>query len=70
VQLRQGKSGTPIGVTFIELALCSDDDILLAESDFSSKIQLDDDLEFKSSGASKPVTLKVHWNVIAADKSA
>ncbi|CAE6350782.1 unnamed protein product [Rhizoctonia solani] len=39
------------------------------ESDFSSKIQLDDDLEFKSSGASKPVTLKVYWNVIAADKT-
>ncbi|KAH7339930.1 metalloprotease [Rhizoctonia solani] len=43
--------------------------MLLAESDFSSKLQLDDDPEFKNSGTSKPVTLKVHWNVIAADKT-
>ncbi|CAE7209377.1 unnamed protein product [Rhizoctonia solani] len=46
-----------------------DDTLLLAESDFSSKLQLDEDPEFKTSGASKPVTLKVYWNVIAADKT-
>ncbi|CUA69747.1 Extracellular metalloprotease GLRG_06511 [Rhizoctonia solani] len=46
-----------------------DDVRLLAESDFSSKLQLDEDPEFKKSETSKPVTLKVHWNVIAADKT-
>ncbi|CAE6483076.1 unnamed protein product [Rhizoctonia solani] len=50
-------------------AVVNDDVMLLAESDFSSKLQLDDDPEFKNSGTSKPVTLNVHWNVIAADKT-
>ncbi|CAE6413386.1 unnamed protein product [Rhizoctonia solani] len=40
-----------------------DDALRLAESDFSSRLQLDEDTEFKNSGTSKPVTLNVHWNV-------
>ncbi|CAE6489374.1 unnamed protein product [Rhizoctonia solani] len=46
-----------------------DDALLLAESDFTSKLQLDDDPESKKSGTLKPVILKVYWNVIAADKT-
>ncbi|KAG8730746.1 hypothetical protein FRC11_005896 [Ceratobasidium sp. 423] len=45
------------------------DDILLAESDFSSKLELDAEPESKNSGSPKPVTLNVHWHVIAGDKT-
>ena len=40
----------------------------MAESDFTSRLELDEDPEFKNS-ESKHVTLNVHWHVLAADKS-